>query len=95
MFVDFIPDYSLDLRLIATDYDFKAQCGFIEKAVKDFKSDLIAMDLALAQETPTIRIPPTIPSLLPVYHDMGEGPFHRGNNMQLIPVKDFIRSVCF
>nr|XP_018666934.1 uncharacterized protein LOC494401 isoform X1 [Ciona intestinalis] len=100
VFVDFIPDWSLDLRLISTKHKFNPQTeqSAIE-ASRQWKLNLKDLDSQLSQTEPPIVVPLPPPDAIDSYTESrggaGEGELGRSTNMQLIPVNQMIRSVCF
>ncbi|XP_078493652.1 uncharacterized protein LOC100183334 isoform X1 [Ciona intestinalis] len=80
IFVDYIPSSSCNLQLVTTDYGFEDQ-GAVE-AANSFMSELRSLDGNLKIKEPPIHIP------------TGRGE-HRGTGLQIVPLDDIVRTICF
>jgi len=100
VFVDFIPDWSLDLRLATTEYkilkDVEAEAVDL---IAQYKKALKFLNSRLFQEEPPIRVPlasaDTLDFNSQLKGSVGQGVYGRATNMQLIPLEDIVRAVCF
>ena len=100
MFVDFIPDWSLDLRLITTEYRiFEDVETEVASCIDHFKKALKLLNSRLFQEEPPILVPLAPADSLDFNSQLkgsvGQGVYGRATNMRLIPLEEIVRAVCF
>jgi len=81
LFVEFIPNPRMDLTLMKTEYNFGNQIA--DTAVRNFFTKLRQCDGKLKDTAPPLSV------------EKSKTDEVRGNNLQLIPVDEFIRTVCY